>query len=54
MKFCVLEVLKNIDAISRDKLAIDGGTCGKGDEDHVPVGSGGSYTKITEVLISPG
>ena len=50
----VLEVLNNIDAISRDKLAIDGGTCGKGDEDHVPVGSGGSYTRITEALISPG
>jgi len=50
----VLEVLNNIDAISHDKLAIDGGTCGKGDEDHVPVGSGGSYTRITEALISPG
>ncbi|MBY8990934.1 MAG: TldD/PmbA family protein [Candidatus Lokiarchaeota archaeon] len=50
----VLEVLNNIDAISRDKLAIDGGTCGKGDEDHIPVGSGGSYTRITEALISPG
>ena len=50
----VLEVLNKIDAISRDKLAIDGGTCGKGDEDHVPVGSGGSYTRITEALISPG
>ena len=50
----VLEVLNNIDAISRDSLAIDGGTCGKGDEDLVPVGSGGSYTRITEALISPG
>ena len=50
----VLEVLNNIDAISRDPLAIDGGTCGKGDEDYVPVGSGGSYTRITEALISPG
>jgi TldD protein len=50
----VLEVLNNIDAISRDKLTIDGGTCGKGDEDRVPVGSGGSYTRITEALISPG
>lgn len=54
MKFYVLEVLNNIDAISRDPLAIDGGTCGKGDEDYVPVGSGGSYTRITEALISSG
>jgi TldD protein len=50
----VLDILSKIDAISRDKLAIDGGTCGKGDEDHVPVGSGGSFTRITEALISPG
>ncbi|MFX0027766.1 MAG: TldD/PmbA family protein [Candidatus Hermodarchaeota archaeon] len=50
----VLQVLNNIDAISRDRLAIDGGTCGKGDEDLIPVGSGGSYTRITEALISPG
>lgn len=50
----VLEVLSNVDAISRDLLEIDGGTCGKGDEDLVPVGSGGSYTRIKEALISPG
>jgi TldD protein len=50
----VLEVLNNVDAISNDSLAIDGGTCGKGDEDKVPVGSGGSYTRIKEALISPG
>ncbi|MFX1324453.1 MAG: TldD/PmbA family protein [Promethearchaeota archaeon] len=50
----VLEVLSNVDAISSDPLAIDGGTCGKGDEDLVPVGSGGSYTRIKQALISPG
>ena len=50
----VLETLPNIDAISKGSIEIDGGTCGKGDEDHVPVGSGGTYVRIKEALISPG
>ena len=50
----VLETLPKIDAISRGPIEIDGGTCGKGDEDNVPVGSGGTYVRIKEALISPG
>ncbi|MFX0041595.1 MAG: TldD/PmbA family protein [Candidatus Hodarchaeota archaeon] len=50
----VLETLPKIDAISKGSIKIDGGTCGKGDEDHVPVGSGGTYVRIKEALISPG
>ncbi len=50
----VLETLPKIDAISRGSIEIDGGTCGKGDEDSVPVGSGGTYVRIKEALISPG
>ncbi len=50
----VLEMLKNIDAISKDALKLDGGTCGKGSEDMVPVTSGGSYIRAKNVLVSPG
>ncbi|MFX1320101.1 MAG: TldD/PmbA family protein [Promethearchaeota archaeon] len=50
----VLETLPKIDAISKGIIKFDGGTCGKGDEDHVPVGSGGTYVRIKEALISPG
>ncbi|MFX1571407.1 MAG: TldD/PmbA family protein [Promethearchaeota archaeon] len=50
----VLETFPKIDAISRDLFEINGGTCGKGDEDRVPVGSGGTYIRIKEALISPG
>jgi len=50
----VLETLPKIDAISKGSIEIDGGTCGKGDEDHVPVGSGGTYVRIKEALVSPG
>ena len=50
----VLETLLKIDAISRGSIKIDGGSCGKGDEDNVPVGSGGTYVRIKEALISPG
>jgi len=31
----VLEMLMNIDAVSKDTLRLDGGTCGKGSEDLV-------------------
>jgi len=50
----VLELLQNIDSISKDKLILRPGTCGKGEEDYVPVTSGGSYVKVKEALISPG
>jgi len=50
----VLELLQNIDAVSRDPVKLDGGTCGKGDEDLVPVTSGGSYIRVKNALISPG
>jgi TldD protein len=50
----VLELLKNIDAVSKDKLDLSAGTCGKGYEDFVPVTSGGSYLRVKKALISPG
>ncbi len=50
----VLELLKSIDAISKDKLKLRPGSCGKGYEDFVPVTSGGSYIRVKEALISPG
>ena len=50
----VLEMLKNIDAVSKDALKLDGGTCGKGNEDLVPVTSGGSYLRAKNALVSPG
>ncbi|MHA2287247.1 MAG: TldD/PmbA family protein [Promethearchaeota archaeon] len=50
----VLEMLKNIDAVSKDALALDGGICGKGSEDRVPVTSGGSYIRAQNTLVSPG
>jgi len=50
----VLEMLKNIDAVSKDTLKLDGGTCGKGTEDMVPVTSGGSYVRAKNTLVSPG
>jgi len=50
----VLELLQNVDAISNDKLALRPGTCGKGEEDFVPVTSGGSYVRVKSALISPG
>jgi TldD protein len=50
----VLDILKNIDAISNDKTKFHGGTCGKGHADSVPVSDGGSFIRIKEALISPG
>jgi TldD protein len=50
----VLELLQNVDAISNDKLTLRPGTCGKGEEDFVPVTSGGSYVRVKNALISPG
>ncbi|MFW9821966.1 MAG: TldD/PmbA family protein [Candidatus Thorarchaeota archaeon] len=50
----VLDLLQNIDAISKDETKLHGGTCGKGYADSVPVGDGGSYIRINNALISPG
>jgi TldD protein len=50
----VLELLQNIDAISNDKLELRPGTCGKGEEDFIPVTTGGSYIRVKNALISPG
>ncbi len=50
----VLELLQNIDAISKDTLKLDGGTCGKGSEDYIPVSSGGSYIRVNNALVSQG
>ncbi|MEM2906763.1 MAG: TldD/PmbA family protein [Candidatus Odinarchaeota archaeon] len=47
----VLEFVKHVDAVSRDKdFEIDSGTCGKGHEDYVPVGSGGSYIRSKGIV----
>ena len=50
----VLEILRNIDAISKDKTSLHGGTCGKGHADSVSVSDGGSYVRIKDALISQG
>jgi TldD protein len=47
----VLEFVKNIDAISGVKdFELDSGTCGKGHEDYVPVGSGGPYIRSKGIV----
>lgn len=50
----VLDLLQNIDAVSKDELGLYGGTCGKGYEDYVPVTSGGSYIRVKKALVSSG
>ncbi len=50
----VLEFLRNISAIGRKEyFHTDSGICGKGHEDLVPVGSGGSYIK-SKATVSTG
>ncbi|HTY47080.1 MAG TPA: TldD/PmbA family protein [Methanomassiliicoccales archaeon] len=44
-----LEILKTTDAVG-NKLELDGGTCGKGIEDFVPVSSGGPHCRSVAVL----
>jgi TldD protein len=46
----VLEVLGNVDAISKEGFTVDPGTCGKGAEDFVPVGSGGTWWRSKAVI----
>lgn len=50
----VLELLKNIDAVSNSPTELRAGMCGKGEEDFVPVSSGGSFIRVKNALISPG
>jgi TldD protein len=49
----VLDLLKNIEGASKD-FEVDPGTCGKGSEDFVPVGSGGGYLRIKSAIVSGG
>jgi TldD protein len=44
-----LDILQTVDAVG-DKVELDGGTCGKGIEDWIPVSSGGPYCRSTIVL----
>jgi len=46
----VLEVLGNVDAVSKEGFVIDSGNCGKGAEDYVPVGSGGTWWRTKGVI----
>ncbi|MHA1842846.1 MAG: TldD/PmbA family protein, partial [Promethearchaeota archaeon] len=50
----VLELLQNIDGVSKDATKLDAGICGKGSEDYVPVTSGGSFIRVKSALISQG
>jgi TldD protein len=49
----VLDLLKNIDGVGK-RFEISSGTCGKGSEDYVPVGSGGGHLRIKKAIISGG
>jgi TldD protein len=44
-----LEILKTVDAVG-DKVSLDGGNCGKGTEDWVPVSSGGPFLRSKIIL----
>jgi TldD protein len=44
-----LEILRTTDAVSRE-LVLEGGTCGKGTEDYVPVTTGGAYCRSKIIL----
>jgi len=44
-----LEILGTADAVG-DEVRLDGGSCGKGIEDWVPVSSGGPYCRFKIVL----
>ncbi|MFW9806373.1 MAG: TldD/PmbA family protein [Candidatus Thorarchaeota archaeon] len=48
----VLELLKTVDAVG-DKLVLNGGNCGKGEEDFVPVSSGGPHMRL-ELIVGGG
>lgn len=44
-----LAILKSVDRVSRE-LKLDGGTCGKGDEDYIPVAAGGPFMRCKIVV----
>lgn len=44
-----LSILKSVDRVSKE-VKLDGGTCGKGEEDYVPVASGGPYMRCKIVV----
>jgi len=47
-----LEILKTVDAVSRE-FDLHGGYCGKGEEDLVPVSTGGPYMRA-KMLVGGG
>ncbi|MHA1768985.1 MAG: TldD/PmbA family protein [Candidatus Thorarchaeota archaeon] len=48
----VLDILKTVDAVG-DTLSFDGGMCGKGEEDFVPVSTGGPHMRA-ELMVGGG
>ncbi len=44
-----LSILKSVDRVSRE-MKLDGGSCGKGEEDYVPVAAGGPYMRCKIVV----
>jgi TldD protein len=48
----VLELLKTVDAVG-NKLSFNGGNCGKGEEDFIPVSSGGPHMRV-ELMVGGG
>ncbi len=50
----VLDLLHQINAVSKGPVEFDGGVCGKGVEDVVPVSSGGVYIRVKRAIVSPG
>ncbi len=44
-----LSILKSVDRVSKE-FALDGGTCGKGEEDYVPVAAGGPYMRCKLIV----
>ncbi len=44
-----LSILKSVDRVSRE-IRLDGGSCGKGEEDYVPVAAGGPYMRCKIVV----
>jgi TldD protein len=46
----VLEVLGSVDAVSKEGFTVDPGMCGKGSEDYVPVGGGGTWWRTKGVI----
>jgi len=44
-----LSILKSVDRVSRE-IKLDGGSCGKGEEDYVPVAAGGPFLRCKIVV----